>query len=77
MQESLPCLLLIGINMPIMDGKQMLEKLREPPDYNDMPVILFSTSRSANDKRLPNTTMLNLFQNLIIIVNSNLLLNNL
>lgn len=48
---SLPCLLIIDINMPIMDGKQMLEKLRTHSLFKDLPVILFSTSNSENDKQ--------------------------
>lgn len=47
---ELPCLVVIDINMPIMDGKQMLKKLRELPRYKDLSVILFSTSNSSVDK---------------------------
>jgi CheY-like chemotaxis protein len=36
--------------MPVMDGKQMLKKLREHTEYKDLPVILFSTSNSPADK---------------------------
>jgi CheY-like chemotaxis protein len=48
-EEALPCLLIIDINMPVMDGKQMLKKLREGSVYQDLPVILFSTSKSQTD----------------------------
>ncbi len=48
---SLPCLLIIDINMPIMDGKQMLQKLRAQTRYDGLPVILFSTSSSARDRK--------------------------
>jgi len=51
MQENLPCLLIIDINMPIMDGKEMLVKLREQPQFKDLPVIMFSTSASSMDKQ--------------------------
>ena len=49
-ETSLPCLLVIDINMPVMDGKEMLEKLRMQPAYKHLPVILFSTSQSEQDK---------------------------
>lgn len=49
-QEQLPCLVIIDINMPIMNGKQMLEKLRSESPYKDLPVIVFSTSQLQNDQ---------------------------
>jgi CheY-like chemotaxis protein len=49
-EEALPCLLIIDINMPVMNGKEMLKKLREEPFYQDLPVILFSTSKSRTDE---------------------------
>jgi CheY-like chemotaxis protein len=49
-EESLPCLVIVDINMPVMGGKQMLEKLRAKPYYHDLPVIMFSTSQSQHDK---------------------------
>lgn len=48
--SGLPCLVIIDINMPIMDGKQMLEKLRKYPEYKELPVIVFSTSNSQTDE---------------------------
>src|SRR5689334_22722205 len=49
-KAELPCLVIIDINMPVMDGKQMLKKLRERPQYKDLSVILFSTSQLPADK---------------------------
>jgi len=51
MQENLPCLVIIDINMPIMDGKEMLVKLRTHSQFKDLPVIIFSTSGSEKDKQ--------------------------
>jgi len=51
LQENLPCLLIIDINMPVMDGKEMLVKLREDSKFKDLPVIMFSTSGSQKDKQ--------------------------
>jgi len=38
-EDKLPCLLIIDINMPIMDGKQMLKMLRDQRTYTQLPVI--------------------------------------
>jgi CheY-like chemotaxis protein len=45
-EHKLPCLVVIDINMPIMDGKQMLRKLRDHDAYKHLPVVMFSTSDS-------------------------------
>jgi CheY-like chemotaxis protein len=54
-EDKLPCLLILDINMPVMDGKEMLKKLRERPQYRDLPVVLFSTSQSPADKQFAKT----------------------
>jgi len=43
-----PDLILLDINMPIMDGHEMLERLRSNPDIKDMPVIMLT---AYSDKR--------------------------
>jgi CheY-like chemotaxis protein len=50
-EHKLPCLLIIDINMPIMDGKEMLRKLREEVPFKELPVIMFSTSDSSRDRQ--------------------------
>ena len=52
MQEAdeLPCLVVLDINMPRMDGKQTLVALQKDEDLSAIPVVLFSTSSSALDK---------------------------
>lgn len=50
-ETSLPCLVIIDINMPVMDGKEMLEKIRTQPQYRGLPVIIFSTSQSERDRK--------------------------
>ena len=51
MEENLPCLVIIDINMPIMDGKEMLVKLRTHSQFKNLPVIMFSTSGSEKDQQ--------------------------
>ncbi len=47
--ESLPCLIILDINMPRMSGKEVLVKLRQTPGFTDIPVILFTTSSMPLD----------------------------
>ncbi len=48
--NNIPCLIILDINMPRMDGKQTLLKLKEMEELKHVPVILFSTSSQKTDK---------------------------
>ena len=39
-----PCLIILDVNMPGLDGKQTLSRLRELDDYKTVPAVLFTTS---------------------------------
>jgi len=39
-----PGLVILDINMPLLNGKQTLQKLRNLPHFADIPAILFTTS---------------------------------
>ncbi|GAB3319737.1 hypothetical protein GCM10027299_12560 [Larkinella ripae] len=47
--QVLPTFLLLDLNMPLMSGFEVLEKLRADPRYNLMPVLIFSTSNAQPD----------------------------
>lgn len=44
-----PDLIFLDLNMPVMNGKQCLRKLRLSLTLNKLPVIIFSTSDSESD----------------------------
>jgi len=48
--EPSPCLIILDINMPRMDGKEALAKIREMKRFEDAPAILFTTSSQPIDK---------------------------
>ena len=48
--EPVPCLIILDINMPRLDGKECLKKIREADRLHDVPVVLFTTSISDRDK---------------------------
>lgn len=48
--ESSPCLIILDINMPIMDGKETLVRIREISSFKHVPTILFTTSSQPLDK---------------------------
>jgi len=48
--ESLPCLIILDQNMPLVGGKEVLQRLRTIPRVKDIPVVLFTTSSLEEDK---------------------------
>jgi CheY-like chemotaxis protein len=40
----------MDINMPIMDGKQTLGKIRQTEGLTQVPVVMFSTAANLMDK---------------------------
>jgi CheY-like chemotaxis protein len=48
--DPAPCLIILDINMPRMDGKEALVRLREIDRFKTVPAILFTTSSQPTDK---------------------------
>lgn len=48
--EPAPCLIILDVNMPVFDGKQVLVQLRDMERFKDVPVVLFTTSSLPSDK---------------------------
>lgn len=49
--EPTPCLVILDINMPVLNGKDALVRLRQIERYADVPVVLFTTSSLPTDKQ--------------------------
>ncbi|GAB4094148.1 response regulator [Flaviaesturariibacter terrae] len=47
---ELPCLIVLDINMPRLDGRRTFQQLRREPGLEHIPVVIFSTSSSELDK---------------------------
>jgi two-component system chemotaxis response regulator CheY len=45
-------LALVDINMPVMDGEEMIDRLRQNPETVDLPVIIVSTEGSETRKEM-------------------------
>ena len=46
---NLPCLVILDINMPILDGRKTLEKIKRDPVLSQMPVVILTSSQNPND----------------------------
>jgi len=50
--NELPCLIVLDLNMPYLDGKQTFQKIRDNPPLQNVPVIVYTSSSNPSDKSL-------------------------
>ncbi len=48
---SLPCLVVLDLNMPVLGGMETLERIRKNSAFNDIPIVVFTTSSSTESRR--------------------------
>jgi CheY-like chemotaxis protein len=48
--RELPCLILLDINMPRMNGIETLKRLKACPRLRRIPVVMLTTSKDAGDR---------------------------
>ncbi len=44
-----PGLILLDLNMPKKDGREALKEIKSNPDLNDIPIVVFTTSKAEED----------------------------
>jgi CheY-like chemotaxis protein len=44
-----PCLILLDLNMPVMNGTEALQEIRNDPSLRHIPVVVFTTSSDTED----------------------------
>ena len=49
-QNITPCLIILDINMPGMDGREALIRIRQSGDYDKIPIVVFTTSSNQADQ---------------------------
>lgn len=42
-----PCLMFVDLLMPVMDGIELIQKLRESPDWSTIPVVVVSAASTV------------------------------
>ena len=53
-KELLPSLIILDINMPVLNGKQLLAILKNEDDFKFIPIIVFTTSSTDGDREFCN-----------------------
>jgi CheY-like chemotaxis protein len=46
-----PDLVLLDLMMPVMDGGELLRRIRAHPDLHDLPVVVMSAGRLSDEER--------------------------
>ena len=49
-KNKIPCIILLDINMPIMNGIEFLEEIKADEELRSIPAIVLSTSEHDQDK---------------------------
>lgn len=52
MQDEKPLLIVLDLNMPELDGRQTLKKLKTSNEYKNIPVVIVTTSSNKTDKEI-------------------------
>jgi CheY-like chemotaxis protein len=50
-KNQLPCLVIMDMNMPKMDGKQTIGKIKENENLDKMPIVVFTTSSNTDHQK--------------------------
>lgn len=53
--DALPSLIVLDLNMPKLNGKQTLERLKKDTRFSDIPIIILSTSSNKQDEEFCTT----------------------
>ncbi len=48
-QRNLPGLILLDLNMPKMDGRDVLKELKKHPELHQIPIVVLTTSEAEED----------------------------
>jgi CheY-like chemotaxis protein len=49
-RKVIPDLIVLDINMPVLDGREVLRILKRSDRYKDIPVVVYTTSSNSFDK---------------------------
>lgn len=47
-----PCAILLDLNLPGLDGRDILERLKQDTSFKEIPIVVFTTSSNPSDIEL-------------------------
>lgn len=51
-KKEFPALIILDLNMPVMDGREVLRVLKSNPLWTHIPVVVFTTSKMKADREI-------------------------
>src|SRR6478672_13611033 len=48
--SPLPCLIVLDLNMPLLNGMDTFDRIKADPELLEVPVVVFTSSRNPRDK---------------------------
>ena len=64
--NSKPCLVILDINMPVLNGKETLVKIKTNEKLKNIPIVLFTTSTNESEKQFANEWNVEIFTKPIV-----------
>lgn len=49
--HGLPSMVLLDLNMPLIDGREALRKIKKENSFQDLPIVVLTTSTEEKDKQ--------------------------
>lgn len=49
-EQQLPCLIVLDLNMPVLDGRQTFQKIKQDELLQDIPLVVYTSSFNPNDR---------------------------
>lgn len=59
---SIPCVLVMDMNMPQMDGRETVVAIKSDTGLKDLPILLFSTAKNRTDELFAEKWSVHFFQ---------------
>lgn len=75
--EPRPCLIVLDMNMPILDGIRTVNLIRDIPSFHAIPIALISTTKHFNLKQLDGIENVSVFTKAVSIQDFELLMHHL
>jgi CheY-like chemotaxis protein len=51
-KQNLPCLIILDLNMPVLNGMETMKKIKSMPALKSIPVVVFTTYFSPTDEAI-------------------------
>lgn len=60
--KELPCLMIVDLNMPLLDGKELIKRVKADSEISSIPIVVFSTSKNLTDQTYFETFGIKVFE---------------